>query len=375
MTARRPVVRRGGAAGDGSILPALAGLLVALAVTSVPASGTAAAGPQRWSVLPVMGYSTETTLFVGGMAIHYLPQRPQTRGSSIPTVGFGSLKGQYQVFVVPDLYTVANTYRLEGALGVQKWPASYYRRGNGAGPETVDYQANGIELELSAQRRFGGHRDSRGGFFAGPLLRVVLNEVSWKESGSCPIVAGADGGALVGIGLATSYDTRDVPGAPLAGDYVTYTLGLHHPWMGSDYDYTLHLLEARHYHGLGHQRVLAVGGDLRLISGAPPFREQSSPDGIGQLRGIENGRYHDTHLLSLQVEYRQPLRGRTGGVVYLDAAQVAPRVGSLSLDAFHFAPGMGLRFALNPEQRFNLRFDVSWVDGGPGVVFTAGEAF
>ncbi len=35
----------------------------------------------------------------------------------------------------------------------------------------------------------------------------------------------------------------------------------------------------------------------------------------------------------------------------------------------------GLRYTLNPEQRFNLRADIGWVDDGIGVIVNIREAF
>ena len=35
----------------------------------------------------------------------------------------------------------------------------------------------------------------------------------------------------------------------------------------------------------------------------------------------------------------------------------------------------GLRYALNSEQRFNIRLDIAWVDDGIGVVVNIREAF
>jgi len=334
---------------------------------------------QRWSILPVAGYSTETTLFVGGMAVHYPPSSPDARGSSVPAVGFGSIKGQYQVLVAPDLYLAGDALHLEATAVLQKWPASYYERGNDSGSAALDYEADGIALDLSAQRRLGPPGTAGGHLRAGPRVSLAWDRISWQGKTIEPMVKGANGGVQIGVGLAASHDTRDVPAAPACGHYASYSLRWHRSWMGGDYNYTVHRLEARHYRGLGPRRggrrVLALGADLQLVGGGPPFREWSSPDGVRQLRGIENGRYRDTHLVSLQVEYRHPLDRRVGMVAFCDAAQVFPRLDALSLSSLHVAPGLGLRFTLNPAQRFNLRLDGAWVDGGPGIAITAGEAF
>ena len=44
-------------------------------------------------------------------------------------------------------------------------------------------------------------------------------------------------------------------------------------------------------------------------------------------------------------------------------------------DGWKYSVGGGLRYALNPAERFNIRLDLSWVDSGFGVVLNIREAF
>ena len=324
---------------------------------------------QRWSVLPVMGYSTETTLFFGAMAVYYLPPVENTRGSSIPAVGFGSVKGQYQVILASEVYTVGNGCYLEADLTARKWPANFYPRGSSAPYTPMGYLAEGYELSVRVQRRVGGD------LYAGPMARFAWEDVSWDPPEGRPVTRGARGGRIAGVGLSASYDTRDNQNAPGAGTLAAYSVEACRSWFGSDFDFEVHVLEARHYLGLGSGRVVALALDLQLLAGRPPFGELSSADGVDQLRGIENGRYRDTHLLSVQTEYRSRLSDRFGFTLFADAARVAREVGDLSPGGMRYSLGGGMRYSLNPQQRFNLRLDAAWVDGGPGFVFTAGEAY
>ena len=332
-----------------------------------------AAPPQRWSVVPALGFGAETSLFAGAMVVHYPTAPPATRSSALPLVALASIKGQYQAFFVPDVYTRDDGYHIEAELSAESWPADAYRPGNDSRDEPTGYTADGFGLELSAQRRIGG------AFFAGPVVRYVRDEVSWDDGSARPVWVAAwkgdRGGSLSGVGLVAGYDTRDRPNAPTSGAYVTLRLDEHRGWLGSDYDYGARLLETRRYVPWAKGRVLAFAADLRSVDSAAPFREWSSPDGTGQLRGIENGRYRDRALLSLQAELRCDLPGDFGAVAFVDAARVAPSLGELSPGGLRAAVGMGGRYTINPETGFALRCDMSWVDGAPGVGLIAGDDF
>ncbi len=61
--------------------------------------------------------------------------------------------------------------------------------------------------------------------------------------------------------------------------------------------------------------------------------------------------------------------------LFTETAQVASDYSMFSIDEFKYGVGAGLRYALNPSERFNIRLDVSWVDKGLGFVFFIKEAF
>ena len=55
--------------------------------------------------------------------------------------------------------------------------------------------------------------------------------------------------------------------------------------------------------------------------------------------------------------------------------QVANDYSDIEFSSFKTSIGLGIRYALNPEQRFNIRADIAWVDGGFGAVINVREAF
>ncbi len=192
------------------------------------------------------------------------------------------------------------------------------------------------------------------------------------SSGNVP---GTGDGEYVGIGLAGGYDTRDNTNAPGAGNLARYEHIRYDKDIGSDLDFSIQTWDLRHYQTISGDSVLAFAAHMRNARGEIPFRYLSSPDGTLILRGIENGRYRDKNLLAFQSEYRFPIKWKFSGAAFVEVAQVAGELKDMEAGDFKYSLGGGLRYALNPEQRFNIRLDIGWVDDGIGVIVNIREAF
>jgi outer membrane translocation and assembly module TamA len=175
--------------------------------------------------------------------------------------------------------------------------------------------------------------------------------------------------------LRSAFDTRDNTNAPHTGALLRYEWALFDSALGSDYDFSEQTLDARYYHPTSERTTLAVAALVRSARGDVPFRRLSTPDGEMILRGIEKRRYIDKALTAFQVEYRYPIRGAWSGTAFVEAAQVAPSLEGMRGDAYKTSVGLGLRFALAPEERLNVRADVSFVDDEVGFVLFFREAF
>ena len=175
--------------------------------------------------------------------------------------------------------------------------------------------------------------------------------------------------------MRAAFDTRDNTNAPLAGNFVQYEASFYGSALGSDYDFSNQVFDARHYFAISTDRAFAIGAKVRATYGEVPMRHMPTPDGLEVLRGIENRRYIDKAMTAVQAEYRYPIAGPWSGTFFAEMAQVAPELNDMRGDEFKTSIGAGLRFALNPEQRFNLRADFSWVDDRFGVIVFFREAF
>lgn len=68
------------------------------------------------------------------------------------------------------------------------------------------------------------------------------------------------------------------------------------------------------------------------------------------------------HCDAFHSEFRYPIYQKWGGTVFAETAQVAEESSDLESNAWKYSIGGGLRYALNPSERFNIRLDLSYVD-------------
>jgi len=78
------------------------------------------------------------------------------------------------------------------------------------------------------------------------------------------------------------------------------------------------------------------------------------------MRGYFSGRFRDKMMNAIQVEYRLPIYWRFGAVGFAGVGIIANRFSDYSIDELKYSLGSGLRFAILPKEKLNIRFDVAW---------------
>ena len=330
--------------------------------------------PPRWIPFPVIASSPETGLMLGGMLFYFFPvTQPEQQASTVDLMAYGTTKGQYSFSLTPNIFLNNGLYRLNATLYDDFWRANYYPIGNDSPDLAEKYDSTTIGVKCTVERRI----------FETYLVDFIARYETVKmdvEAGGLLAtgnVFGSTDGEYAGIGLALGYDSRDNTNAPAQGvlaryEYVNYNQGV-----GSDLDFSVQTADLRYYLKTVwlQDSVLAFAAQLRISNGDVPFRQLSTPDGTLILRGIEAGRYRDKDMLAVQSEWRFPIKAKFSGTVFAEAAQVAPTPSDFAVADFKTSLGVGLRYALNPEERFNIRADIAWVDDGIGAILNIREAF
>lgn len=357
-----------------SIRTLLAFTAIALIVPQFAEANDAANGAehQSWVLLPIVARTEETGMQYGAMAV-YFPEKASidTRASSIGLSARTTQKNQHIADIFYEFHTPGGEWKIKPRVTYEVWPANYYGIGNNT-PDTPElYDSDNLEACLYVERRVWGN------YFTGAGYRYRKDTVRPLAGGALASsgVLGAAGMEISGLEASIGYDTRDNTFAPYAGNFLGLEAFVYRGFLGSAFDYEVGQLDLRHYMEVADNNVLALALFFRYSSTGTPLFELSSPDGAKLLRGMENGRYRDQDMVSLQTEYRFPVWWRFGATLFGEAAQVSASPSQFAADRFKYGVGAGVRFALNPSERYNARLDVSYVDGGMGVVIYIKEAF
>jgi len=174
------------------------------------------------------------------------------------------------------------------------------------------------------------------------------------------VFARADQPMFMHSELSITADTRDFPGHALRGGLYRAAATRYIDGSGDVFSFTRYEAEAAHFVPFGRGRlVLALHG---WIAGSEtsdgqfvPFYLQPSLGGHNTLRSYADFRFHDRNVLLLNIETRVALMTHLDAAVFVDAGNVAARVGNLNLEKRSY--GAGLR--LHSRQQTYGRIDIA----------------
>lgn len=329
------------------------------------------------SALPVVAYLPESGLILGGYATYHFrwPGQPSSEpASTVPLLAAVTTKKELGFELTPELFTVGKTYWLLGDVTARWVPSTnYFGLGNDTELDDEEaYRAITFGLDTNVRRRVVE------GVYVG-----VIQTLQWRGLADLKPdglldrerPAGVTGGWTSGIGAELAYDTRDNTSAPHRGSYFLLSVPVHTPWLGSEWTFTRVLLDLRQFVQLTGEHILALRFSSEIVMGDAPFDRLAELGGSGSLRGYVRGQFRDKQSVALDVEYRFPIYWRFSGVAFIGTGQVAPNMGALAFDRWHVAGGVGLRFAIVPEERINVRLDVAAAPGAFRGYFAPREAY
>jgi Omp85 superfamily domain len=327
----------------------------------------------QWIVLPVGGYSPETSVQLGGVGVRYWYLDPKSRPSSVPLVVLVTTRQQLITDLQPELYWGDDTYRFWAELEVQRFPDRFYGVGNAV--RETDRESF---LRTFGRLRMNLRRRVIDGFSAGLATDHQWVGISDRQAGgklATGSVPGAAGGFTSGLGLSFAFDTRDNRSYPTRGLFLDATGVALLPVIGSDYEFVSLKFDNRAYIGFGERHVLALRYVFHSTPGAPPFYMLPELGGANLLRGYYGGKYRDKVLQVAEAEYRVHLIWRFGAVAFAGVGQVARRLDEVPKGVLRPTVGGGLRINLADEDIVNLRCDVGYWPGTFGFYFSMLEAF
>jgi hypothetical protein len=133
-------------------------------------------------------------------------------------------------------------------------------------------------------------------------------------------------------------------------------------------------LDARYSQKLKTNHILASNLCSGTRSKNAPFLDLNSL-GAKRTQSHNNRRYQDNIELSAALEYRFPIKGRFGGVLFGSTTTVSPTLSDTFTSSFSNALGACLRYIINKKEDARLQVDCGVSSEGGQFYFTINEAF
>jgi hypothetical protein len=179
-----------------------------------------------------------------------------------------------------------------------------------------------------------------------------------------PVFALADQPAFVHRELSLTADTRDFPGHPTRGGMYRAAAGSH---TDSDdvFSFRRYEVEGAHFVPLADSRVVIALHGWLVASDTDagqtvPFYFLPSLGGTNTLRAYTDYRFHDRNMAVINAEGRVAMTAHIDAALFVDAGNVAARLGDLNLDKRSY--GAGLR--LHTRRQTFARVDAARGDEG-----------
>jgi outer membrane protein assembly factor BamA len=351
--------------------------LVVLTVPERTFPQSDSAGATRSSIngYPYVFYSPETRVAFGAILIltFHAVRDSTTQTSSLALNAFASLNSQYDVSLTPEIFFAGNRQWCTATLEFGRFTDRFWGIGQPAADhEAIDFTKQVAHVLLRAQTALFGHAR------VGIILEADQTSIHDAEESARLQKGGsiAPGGARsAGIGASLTWDSRDNAFYPGTGGLYQFESTLFPEFLGSEFAFTGTTLDLRRYITLGGPQIVAFQLYGSKVSGTPPFFKLSALGGESMMRGYYQGRYRDLIFATVQAEYRLTLSRLLGIVAFAGAGDVGSTPASFSVRTLKASAGLGLRFALNQDERLNVRVDWGFGRGTDGLYFSIREAF
>jgi len=179
----------------------------------------------------------------------------------------------------------------------------------------------------------------------------------------------------MGLGLVYVYNSKMPNNFPIEGTYYRNQIIFYDRAFISDFNF-ITLNQEFHYFFPLRSHVVANQIVSNNTFGNRPFHYYATQGSSTLMRGLKTNRFTERHFLGSQTEYRSPIFfWRVSGVCFVATGLSYGEVDDFAFRSVNVAGGFGFRFALDKEERVNLRADVGVSREGFEVYFKFGEAF
>ena len=334
---------------------------------------------KKYVLFPVIVKSPEYRWGGGAAGIYYFKLKKDsiTRTSNIKVVSFFTLRKQLVVASEGYVYFPGEKFIFHYATSASHFPDKFWGVGN------LTENSNEENYAIS---QFGAYpqllREIRPHLFAGVgyefhnVFQFQYNSNNGQSLFDQEDILGRYGSKISGSGVILSWDSRNNAFSPNKGFFIQYYINAYRNFLGSDYNFNIQNLDARKYFDLHHERVLAFQFNMIATNGQVPIRDLANIGTNSYMRGYYEGRYQDKDLVAFQTEYRTPVYKRWGVAIFTGAGKVGNKLRTaLNFEKLKPSLGLGIRYAINREEKLNLRVDQGFGQKSQGSYINMGEAF
>ncbi len=322
---------------------------------------------------PVILYTPETSLIFGGGAAMTIRNRNHDQNARPDNLNFYAiytLKNQSAVLFNPDFYFDEDRWQLKMMSGYQKFPDLFY----GVGNQTAEDDAEDVTTEdviIRPGLTCCIYKNLRLGVMY-HFNHTSVQKVEKDGILSSGVLPGSTGSRLSGVGPIIDWDSRDNIFYPSKGIWLQFYATIYRDWLGSEFEYESFTIDFRHFVELHERHILALQLVVKSMDGVIPFNHLARLD---LLRGIHSSRFRDQKSAVALMEYRFPVYKRFSGVLFTGIGDVMPRFNDFQFKETKGSIGAGLRFAVLPADKINLRLDIGFSRYGINPYFQLSEAF
>ena len=329
----------------------------------------------KLTAFPVAFYLPETGFGFGGLGIatfRFKDELPESRPSTLQLGLTYTTKGQFLLFAPFELYADEERWRFVGELGFYKYFYNFYGLGDSSKQEDLEtYDATFPRFRLSVLREIMPDFSIGLGYEYDGFNTIKIDEVGILANSN---VIGKAGGTISNLGVVAIYDTRNNIFTPSKGFFIQGSVFASSKAIGSSFSYHKFEIDARYYQQLKGEHILATNIFAGNSSSGTPFLSLNYL-GTNRTRGHDNRRFQDNAELSLALEYRFPIAGRFGGVLFGSTGTVSPSLDAAFSSAYKNAFGTGLRYIISKKEGPRIRADYGISREGGNFYLTIKEAF
>lgn len=330
-------------------------------------------------LFPLLYYTPDTRFAAGLVGVYYFNTGDKsnlddhTRLSYVKLLGDYTQNKQLDFWSSWNIFSKNETYLFKGEVRYRNFPDRFYGIGNRSLESNVEFYSHDFfKFKILAMKQivnklfigFDYQFETEYNFILATDGNLIKGDI-----------VGYKGGIGSALGSVITYDTRDNVVNAYKGMLLEGSSYFNSKYMGSTFDFVNVNLEFSKFWEVKKNHVIAINTVLNSNFGPTPFIDMAKVGGDGILRGYASNRFRDLHFAGTQIEYRFPLFWRFGMVLFTGVGDVFRTPSDICLNSLKYSFGGGIRFAINPKERLNIRFDYGFGRRSSAFYLMLTEAF